>query len=187
MCNDTYKPSDDTFLLMDLIELEGSEKVMEIGTGSGIILAYTLINGASYGVGIDVNPYACISTMLTLKANNVYDKADIILCNGLTCINKYEYFDVIIFNPPYTPGVEVHDYIDLALIGGPTGKEVLIQLLPYMANVLRNGGKAYIIVSEPPSAEKVYEILRKLGFKKTRSLSKKFFYETIHALELVKI
>ncbi len=171
---------------MDLIELEGSEKVVEIGTGSGIILAYTLLNGASYGLGIDVNPYACMSTVLTLKANNVYSKADVILCDGLSCVNEYKSFDVVIFNPPYTPGVKVRDYMDLALIGGPTGKEVLIKLLPHIADVLRSGGKAYIIVSEPPSAQKVYEILRKLGFKKTRALSKKFFYETIHALELVK-
>ena len=186
MCNETYKPSDDTFLLMNLIEINGGEKVIEIGVGSGIILAYMLLNGASYGVGIDVNPYACISTILTLKINKVDKKSDIILCDKLTCINERELFDIAVFNPPYLPGTPKDNWLDIATLGGPTGKEVLLDAIKPLRNVVRMNGKIYIVFSEPPNASRLLYELDRLRLRINKVLKKNFFYETLYAVELIR-
>lgn len=174
-------------MLMELIDIRGNEKVLDLGSGSGIILAHMLLKGASYGLGIDVNPDACISTILTLAMNNVYDKSDVILCDKLKCIwDREEIFDVVVFNPPYLPGTPGNNWIDIATLGGPTGKEVLLSVLESLWRITKTNGRVYTVFSEPPSAGKLLEKIRRLGLIINRLRQRRFFYETLYVVELVK-
>lgn len=174
-------------MLMELIDIRGNEKVLELGSGSGIILAYMLLEGASYGLGIDVNPDACISTILTLAVNKVYDKSDVILCDRLKCVEDCEeLFDIVVFNPPYLPGTPSNSWIDIATLGGPTGKEVLLSVLESLWKITKTNGRIYTVFSEPPSASRLLEEIRRLGLRINRLRQRKFFYETLHVVELVK-
>jgi release factor glutamine methyltransferase len=124
-----YEPAEDSFLLLDTLSstAEGSflqtrfppasptPLVLEIGTGSGIVLAF--INAHAGGIfgheriltcGIDMNAFACRSTVETVRkaadANPLTHGMYLGSSMGdlASCVRKNE-VDVLVFNPPYVP------------------------------------------------------------------------------------
>jgi release factor glutamine methyltransferase len=105
-----YEPSEDSFILLDALELELpylQEKkplvCLEIGPGSGIIvsaLAKYLSHQHHGFFAVDINKFACDATKRTAKANNV--NVDVINMDLLTSF-KPKSVDLLVFNPPYVP------------------------------------------------------------------------------------
>ncbi len=56
-CENVYEPAEDTFLLADNLMVKKSDKVLEIGTGTGII-AIIASKKAKNVVAVDINKYA---------------------------------------------------------------------------------------------------------------------------------
>jgi methylase of polypeptide subunit release factors len=82
------------------------KRVMEIGTGSGIISLYAAKLGASTVVATDINPKAIESVTTNAEAMGYADQLDprIVSLDDLgaySVINDDEKFDVIISNPPF--------------------------------------------------------------------------------------
>ncbi|MCZ7363041.1 MAG: methyltransferase, partial [Candidatus Methanoperedens sp.] len=105
-----YEPAEDSFLLADaaLSEVRNSDRVLEVGCGSGIISAVIKANTKASVVGIDINPFAARCS----KENGI----EVIRGDLLSCITGE--FDLIIFNPPYLPTNEMErtkDWINAAL------------------------------------------------------------------------
>lgn len=127
-----YEPAEDSYLLLDTLSSKSetdflskrfppgspSPLVLEVGTGSGVVLAFANANAERiFGkpdvatLGTDVNPYACVATEKTVKlasaeAQESHSKAGIFLgcvVGDLTSILKPGSVDVLIFNPPYVP------------------------------------------------------------------------------------
>ncbi|WPH04156.1 erf1 methyltransferase catalytic subunit mtq2 [Acrodontium crateriforme] len=127
-----YEPAEDSYLLLDTLsspsEVEFLSKqfpqseiaplVLEVGTGSGVVLAFVTGNaGHIFGrndvatLGVDVNEFACEGTIQTVQGA-VKDAAAasgnpgqfLECCKGdLTSAVKPQSIDVLIFNPPYVP------------------------------------------------------------------------------------
>ncbi len=83
VCVTVYEPAEDSFLVMTALENDRAyinaniarfPNVVEIGTGSGIILsyAYNILNRtpATY-IATDINPHAARAAMQTFKHNQV--------------------------------------------------------------------------------------------------------------------
>ncbi len=94
-----YAPSDDTFLLLSAIDLKGDERVLELGTGSGIIGLHCARAGARVTV-TDISKDAVTNARHNTELNGLY--ISIIHTDLFSGLRGR--FDVMIFNPPYLSG-----------------------------------------------------------------------------------
>ena len=131
-----YEPSEDSFLLMDTLSspseiefltrrfgessaqgrLSSSLLIFEVGTGSGVVLAFVTSQAkAIFGtsdiltLGTDLNQFACSSSLETVKRYS-HDAGQIassqflgVLQADLVSPVRPGVIDVLIFNPPYVP------------------------------------------------------------------------------------
>ena len=154
-----YEPAEDSFLLADaaLSEVRNSDRVLEVGCGSGIISAVIKANTKASVVGIDINPFAARCS----KENGI----EVIRGDLLSCITGE--FDLIIFNPPYLPTNEMErtkDWINAALDGGYDGRSIIKRFLNEAGNCLSNNGKILLLISSMTGIDEVRSELISLGF-----------------------
>lgn len=142
-----FPPSiDSTFLMKTLKEHYSNNeynKIIDVGTGTGVIGLYLLKNNPNIKSAIltDYQNQAAIDVGLNAKINNLEDKIEFIKGNGLSV--KLPRADLIISNPPYipeTPGMKkarkekVNPYQGTDLIENliknysKTGSELLLQV-----------------------------------------------------------
>jgi len=174
---ETYEPSDDTKLLLDIIKINKGEKVIDVGTGSGILGLHALSKGASYVVFIDVNPYATLSTICTLSLYN-FTNYDVLNCNLLDCLRNKE-FDVAIFNPPYLPVEEYERWIGYSWSGGKSGVDVLVNFLKSV-----KAKRIYTLYSSLDDLDYLFQVINELGYRIIYSLEKTIGFETLTAIEI---
>ena len=153
-----YPVREDTLLLLEaaLDEVKLSDRVLDLGTGSGYIARY-LVGKVSLLIATDVNPHAC-----RMASSDGIGVARADLTAGLR-----GHFDLILFNPPYLPtkpGERVNDWLEKALDGGENGRDVLQRLLPDLPRVLAPGGRLLLVFSEVTGIEAVLALLKGAGF-----------------------
>lgn len=127
-----YEPAEDSFLLLDTFSSASETSflhdrfgagpvplVLEVGTGSGVVLAFVNAHAKTiFGTrgiltaGVDVNAYACRATLGTVKKaqedNRETHGVNLGSCMGdLTSPLRDAAVDVLIFNPPYVPTSEM--------------------------------------------------------------------------------
>jgi release factor glutamine methyltransferase len=147
-----YNPAEDTFLLLATIMPVGSENVLELGTGSGIIALYCASKGCLVTC-TDINPYALDLTCKNIQANRHLLKGKIktLLGDLYQPIKGNERFDLIIFNPPYLPTKQEEKtddhWFDKALDGGPSGLSITKKFLKELSIYLKPDGSAYFVYS----------------------------------------
>lgn len=138
-----YEPAEDSYLLLDVLssaceleyltkrfgptksnEIRASPLVLEVGTGSGVVLAFVNANARIIfgtpnilSIGTDINKFACSASQETVRracedVNIASTSAGGSPCHGelLTVLNadltspfRDGMVDVLIFNPPYVP------------------------------------------------------------------------------------
>ncbi len=100
---------DDTVSLRKLIretDLVRGKRVLEIGTGSGLIALCCLQAGASRVVATDINPFAMRNAAFNAERMNFTERIDIRLVPqrdpaAWSVLGEHERFDLIISNPPW--------------------------------------------------------------------------------------
>jgi release factor glutamine methyltransferase len=125
-----YEPAEDSYLLLDTLSspsetaflrdrFDGKSPtpplVLEVGVGSGVVLAFVAANAGSifgrYDVltfGTDINSFACKAAAQTVR-NAIKERDDqrsmfLDVVNGdLASAVRANSIDVFIFNPPYVP------------------------------------------------------------------------------------
>ncbi|MDD5111936.1 MAG: methyltransferase, partial [Candidatus Altiarchaeota archaeon] len=120
LSKDVYEPAEDSFLLADAIVVNAGERVLDMGTGTGILALLASAN-ASRVLGIDINPSAVTLAQKNAKQNNITN-AEFRFGDLFSGVDGK--FDVIIFNPPYLP-LEEEGLLARAWSGGKNGIEVL--------------------------------------------------------------
>ncbi|MGL4943715.1 MAG: peptide chain release factor N(5)-glutamine methyltransferase [Thermoguttaceae bacterium] len=158
-------------LVVEVIEAVRNDpslrRIAEIGTGSGCIaiaLAVSLAKkSATQGVIItasDISPDALVIAKQNAKTHNVASLIEFVESDLLASLeNEY---DIIVANLPYVSDAEydglqrdVRDYEPKsALVGGPTGAEVIARLVSESTSRLRVGGLIFVEHS-PMNAEQV--------------------------------
>ena len=132
-----YEPAEDSYLLLDTLSSPSESAflsgrfpqstapplVLEVGVGSGVVLAFVAANaGSIFGrhdvltLGTDINSFACqaasqtVSTAIQEKENKHERSLFLDVVNGdlATSIRPHS-IDVFIFNPPYVPA-ELPDF-----------------------------------------------------------------------------
>ena len=141
--NRIYDPAEDSYLLLDTLsaasevqylrEHFGADQtstspvplVLEVGTGSGVVIAFISANAQNlfgradvFSLGIDINEHACHATKETVRraCENSRGRAESQSGHGtfigalqadLTSAMKPAMVDMLVFNPPYVPTSEL--------------------------------------------------------------------------------
>lgn len=171
-----YSPSDDTFLMLDVLagfRLEGRE-VLDVGTGSGALGLYCAMRGAQV-TATDIDQKAlghALKAAQDLRVNLRIIHSDLFS-------NVTGRFDLVVFNPPYLRSIGTEDP---AVDGGESGQAVAERLLNSLASHLKEGGQSLIILSSASDTE--FLATRYPDFEFSIVASKRLFFEELRVLQL---
>jgi release factor glutamine methyltransferase len=183
-----YEPAEDSYLLLDTLSspsetaflcdrFDGKSStpplVLEVGVGSGVVLAFVAANaGSIFGrhdvltLGTDINSFACKAAAQTVQ-NAIKEREDgrtvfLDVVNGdLATAIRPNSIDVFIFNPPYVPAelpdLSRHDQHNAI----PEGKKATsFEQDSYLLELSYAGGEDGMVVTNR-MLEQVPEILSK--------------------------
>lgn len=161
-----YEPAEDTFLLADNLDVHPGEKVLELGTGCGL-LAILAAKARGRVVATDINPIALECARTNAAVHEVLDRIDFRLGDLFEPVVD-ERFDLVIFNPPYLPvqpEEALNTMLDRAWEAGSEGRDVIDRFLSKLPNHLVSKGRALFVQSSLSNAAKTLRALRVRGFQ----------------------
>lgn len=174
-----YEPAEDTFLLADHLEVGRGERVLELGTGCGILAVLAAERGGRV-LATDVSERALRCAWLNAWRHGV--RVELRRGNLFEPVGDSR-FELIIFNPPYLPeeeNPEENPEGDHRWSGGADGRRVLDPFLSALPSHLSPGGRALFVQS---SLSGVEETLRRV--RGVRILSRlKLSFEELLVMEV---
>ncbi|GAA0201634.1 HemK2/MTQ2 family protein methyltransferase [Haladaptatus pallidirubidus] len=182
METDVYQPAEDSHLLAEVAaaDIRNDDLVLEVGTGSGYVSEFVADATNSRVLGSDVNPHAC---------ENARERGVEAVRGDLVAPFRDGAFDAVLFNPPYLPtdpDEERDDWMERALSGGESGREVIDPFLDSVGRVLAPDGRVYLLVSSLSGVEEVVFRASKNGFSVVALRDESFPFETLSILKLVR-
>lgn len=140
MHDQVYPPQEDSWLLLRAAckWIRPGDKVLEIGTGSGIVAAS--LPPCHLLVATDINPYA---------VHEAYARGVPVIRTTMN-MGIRECFDLVLFNPPYLPtppSERCDDWLECALDGGADGNEVIRIFIALLPGMLCVSGSALLLIS----------------------------------------
>ncbi len=146
---DTLEPRPDTEILIEAClkhvpNKKGAHRILDLGTGSGCILASLLmeyLNAA--GVGVDISKGALDTAQINATYLGISDRVEWMQSDWLANVDGT--FDIIISNPPYIPSLDIHElsatvqsYDPLkALDGGEDGLDAYRHLAEHLPRIIK--------------------------------------------------
>ena len=184
--NRIYEPAEDSYLLLDTLssaaetdflsqhfhsnsavnKAAGSPVILEVGTGSGVVLAFVTAHANSIlgrsdilAVGSDINYFACSASRKTVRQacaetdTNTARENVASSSNGLLTILhadiaspfRFGVIDMLIFNPPYVPSSQLPDFSPELEVIEEDGRS---EIDPNLLSLSYEGGKDGMEVTE---------------------------------------
>lgn len=152
-----YSPVEDSLLLLEVArqEITAADRVLEVGVGSGYVISGLPV--CHQIMGTDCNPHAA---MITHRTGVPVVRTD--MTAGLRGP-----FDLILFNPPYLPTQpedRIDDWLEYALDGGVTGREVIKRFLFEAKSLLSPQGRVLLLISSLTGVDECKELFMSLGW-----------------------
>ncbi len=165
-----YDPAEDSFDLLNCLNVDESFDVFEIGTGCGLVSLECVRVGASV-VCSDINPYAVLNAEYNYDKNTKSLKGflDIRYGDLFNVLRDGELFDVILFNPPYLPTCKSElvggsGWFDISVDGGADGLLHTRRFIMGLKGFLKMGGFAFFVFSSLSDREGLHSFLNEYGF-----------------------
>jgi release factor glutamine methyltransferase len=162
-----YEPAEDSFLILKHIrDYARNKKVLDIGTGSGILAR-------------EARKYT--KNVTASDVNKICEMSDVKFIHSNLFENIKKKFDLIIFNPPYLPRDEREDEDSaLATTGGKEGHELIENFLKKVGNHLNKDGKILLLFSSITNKEIIDSLIELNGFNFRLLESKKVPFEMLY-------
>ncbi|HKZ49939.1 MAG TPA: HemK2/MTQ2 family protein methyltransferase [Candidatus Nanoarchaeia archaeon] len=181
---DIYLPREDSFLLQSCIpkSLKG-RKVLEIGTGSGI-LAITAAKAGAKVTAVDINADALELAEINARSNKVrvtFAKSDLFY----SVKGRY---DLIINNPPYLPEDSFDEVVGPSRMysGGKSGRVFIEKFIAQAGKFLKPRGKILMVISSLTGELQVRELFKSKGFHTRVIARQKIPWEELIVIEATK-
>ena len=160
---------DDTNSLRDLLlkgNLVDGRRVLEIGTGTGLVSLYCLLGMAKQVVATDINPAAVANArynaaMMDLEMDFDVRQVPPAEPGAFTVIKPDETFDLIISNPPWEDG-QVKQPSDHAFYDPQFA--LMDSILDGLPDHLRLGGRCLLVYGHVPAIKRLLRETEKRGF-----------------------
>lgn len=178
-----YPPSDDTFLVLDNLKLDGGELVLDVGTGTGILAIKCALRGC-YVIGIDINKRAVYNARFNAKVNNVEGSTSFLCSDATSSLRDKCEFDLMIMNPPYLPSTGLLGIDDPSWNGGPNGVSLILNVINDFHRLLSKDGKLYFVVSSLSRYDRVLSSLKTMNLQPTILAKKKLWFEELFLVEV---
>lgn len=166
-----YSPADDSFLLQAQVKKYSKEKkVLDMGSGSGILAKTAKEAGAKSVIALDIDE----KSVNYLKSQNL----EAVKSNLFS--NAKGKFDLIIFNPPYLPLDSREDLESQRVTtGGKRGDEIILRFLKKAEEHLEDRGIILLLLSSLTPREKINKLLKSRYLSCRVVASKKLFFEKL--------
>jgi release factor glutamine methyltransferase len=173
---EVYSPGDDSYLLLEAVEVSPNSKLLDIGTGSGIIALHAAKLGARV-TATDINPSAVQCARANAFRNDL--KMEVVESDLFDEVKGF--FDVITFNPPYLPSDgEPSSWVERSWSGGSDGSEIVMRFLDKAWFHLGPKGRIYVVLSSLGSLRSVLRSARE-RYEGEMLTEKHMFFESIFA------
>jgi release factor glutamine methyltransferase len=161
-----YEPAEDSFLFAENIKVNARDRVLDIGTGSGI-LGVVAAKTAREVIAIDLNPYAVRCAKLNARLNHVHDNMTLLQGDLFSALAETAKFDLILFNAPYLPSEqgEEETWLGRAWAGGATGRQVIDQFISQAPDYLRRAGRILFMQSNLAGIDETIKQFDTVGLK----------------------
>jgi release factor glutamine methyltransferase len=161
-----YEPAEDTFLIAEKMKINKNDKVLDMGTGCGI-LSVIAAKIAAKIIAVDINPYAIESAKKNAEMNSIIGEIDFRKGDLFKPIKENERFNLILFNSPYLPSEpdEEKSWISKAWSGGKDGRQIIDRFIKDAPNYLLPKGRILLVQSSLSNIKKTLETLKNLDFR----------------------
>ncbi|MFH1408950.1 MAG: HemK2/MTQ2 family protein methyltransferase [Nanoarchaeota archaeon] len=171
-----YEPGEDSNLLKSVIARFAQGRVLDMGTGTGI-LAAEASQFTPEVIGADINNAAIIEASARFP--------DLRFVETDLFSNISGTFDLITFNPPYLP-TSADDPTDIALDGGKQGDDVLLKFFKDAPKHLAPGGNILFLASSLTPMERITKTIKDQGLQLDKIESAKIPFETLTVYKVWK-
>ena len=163
-----YRFTSDPVILANFVKAKKTDKLLDIGTGSGIIpiLVCSKTNIKS-AVGVEIQPEMADMARRSVEFNNLQDRISIQNVD-IKSFNCNEVFDIITCNPPYKKAgtCQPNEAKSKALARHELALN-LKEVCFYAKKYLKFGGKFYVCMDACRTAELLFE-LKNVGLEPKR-------------------
>jgi len=163
------------------LDLNG-KRVVDVGTGSGILALAAARAGAANVMAVDVNPNAALTTAENARANGLGDRVTAVCSNLLSALGPGSSFDVILSNPPFFPG-EPRDIADRSWHACADYRDIA-PLFDQARERLAPGGRLYILVSSDCDLDLISALIVRARFQARLVAERSIFIESLIIYEL---
>jgi len=163
------------------LDLKG-KRVVDVGTGSGILALAAARAGAESVLATDINPNAALTAAENAQANGIGDRVTAVCSNLLAAFSPRPLFDVILSSPPKHAG-EPRDLADRGWHAGPKYRDVAA-LFDQARERLKPGGSLYVMISSDSDLSLFATLIERAGFCARLAHERSIFIESLIIYEL---
>ncbi len=141
-------------------EVRAGERILDMGTGSGVSALLAARRGAEV-VAVDVNPHAVACARSNAKRNGLTDRITFLTGDVFEAVDGT--FDLIVFDPPFR-WFKPRDFLDMG-----AADENYRGLTKFMAEVkerLRTDGRVLLNFGTSGDIDYMYHLIDRAGFRK---------------------
>jgi release factor glutamine methyltransferase len=166
---------------LDGLDLSG-KRVLDVGTGTGVLALAAARAGASYVVAADINPNATLNAAENARANGLGDRVFAVCSDLLAALAPRPLFDVILSSPPKHAG-EPRNLADLGWHAGSKYRYISA-LFDQSRERLKPGGRMYVMVSSDSDLDLFSSLIDHAGFRARQVHEHSLYIESMIIYEL---
>jgi release factor glutamine methyltransferase len=186
VCSEVYEPAEDSYLFAENLHVEAGARVLDMGTGSGI-LALIAAKQDAVVTAIDINPYAVKCAKQNAKQNRLGNNIQFLQSDLFTSLSDLAKFDLITFNAPYLPSEnsEEKSWLERAWAGGETGRFVIDLFMARVSEHLVKDGVLLLMQSNLAGIDETIHKAEAMGLQVEVTARMPLpFFETVILLKI---